>query len=145
MDRKKFIGITGGTIILIGTTSYLLSDKSNLVRADLKPTDDKNKTLKPDEKEILFLASLAPSGHNTQPWFIQYLEPYHWIIGNDKSKWIPAVDPTQRETILSIGAFMQNLEYAASSFGYTCDWNSIYLEIGLFKKLSKTSFTTPTR
>jgi hypothetical protein len=133
MNRKKFIGIVGGTVITVGTTSYLLSDKSNLVRADVKPADDstkptlrdRNKTLKPDEKEILFLASLAPSGHNTQPWFVQYLEPYHWMIGNDKSKWLPAVDPTQRETILSIGAFIQNLEYAAGSFGYACDWNLI--------------------
>jgi len=123
MNRKRFISIAGGTILLVGTTSYLLSDKSNLVRADLKPTDDKNKTIKLDEKEILFLASLAPSGHNTQPWFVQYLEPYHWIIGNNKSKWLPAVDLTQRETILSIGAFIQNLEYAAGSFGYICDWN----------------------
>jgi hypothetical protein len=81
MNRKKFIGIVGGTVITVGTTSYLLSDKSNLVRADVKPADDstkptlrdRNKTLKPDEKEILFLASLAPSGHNTQPWFVQYL------------------------------------------------------------------------
>ncbi len=148
MDRKKFIGITGGTIILVGTTSYLLSDKSNLFRADLKHTEDKNKTLKLDEKEILFLASLAPSGHNTQPWFVQYLEPYHWIIGNDKSKWLPAVDPTQRETILSIGAFMQNLEYAASSFGYACDWSLLattnqderVMEVKLVKKESKNAF-----
>nr|WP_236579558.1 hypothetical protein [Pseudanabaena sp. lw0831] len=81
-----------------------------------------NATFKPDENEILHLASLAPSGHNTQPWFVQYLEPYNWIIGNDKSKWLPAVDPTQRETILSIGAFIQNLEYAASSMGYICHW-----------------------
>ena len=122
MNREQFIGIAGGTIIAAVTTSYLLSDKSNLSRADIKPTDDLNKTLKPDEKEILFLASLAPSGHNTQPWLVQYLAPYHWIIGNDRSKWLPAVDPTQRETILSIGAFLQNLEYAASSFGYACDW-----------------------
>lgn len=131
MNRKKFIGIGCGAAITVVTTSYLLSDKSNLVRADIKPADDSTKPtlrdhkqpLKPDEKEILFLASLAPSGHNTQPWFVQYIEPYHWIIGNDKSKWLPAVDPTQRETILSIGAFIQNLEYAADSFGYACDWN----------------------
>jgi hypothetical protein len=77
MNRKKFISIGSGIVIAIITTSYLLSDKSNLVRADIKPADDNNKTLKPDEKEILFLASLAPSGHNTQPWFVQYLEPYH--------------------------------------------------------------------
>lgn len=148
MNRKRFISIVGGTTILVGATSYLLSDKSNLVRADLKPKDDKNKTLKPDEKEILFLASLAPSGHNTQPWFVQYLEPYHWIIGNDQSKWLPAVDPTQRETILSIGAFMQNLEYAAGSFGYVCDWNLLattnqdkqVMEVKLIKEASKNAF-----
>ena len=102
MNKRKFIGIVGGTIIATGIIAYLLSDRSNLIRADLKQTEDNNKTLKPDEKEILFLASLAPSGHNTQPWLVQYLAPFHWIIGNDKSKWLPAVDPTQRETILSL-------------------------------------------
>jgi hypothetical protein len=156
MNRKKFIGITGGTVIAVGTTSYLLSDKSNLVRADIKLVDDstkrmlrdRNKTPKPDEKEILFLASLAPSGHNTQPWFVQYLEPYHWIIGNDKSKWLPAVDPTQRETMLSIGAFIQNLEYASVFFGYACDWTLLattnqserVMEVKLIKEQSKNPF-----
>ena len=108
MNRKNFISIAGGTIIATVTTSYLLSDKRNLLRTDIKTANNNKETLKPDEKEILFLASLAPSGHNTQPWFVQYLEPYHWIIGNDKSKWLPAVDPTQRETILSIGTVIQN-------------------------------------
>ena len=41
---------------------------------------------------------------------------------NDKSKWLPAVDPTQRETILSIGTFLQNLEYAANNLGYQCQF-----------------------
>jgi hypothetical protein len=150
MNRKKFIGIASGIMITAGTTSYLLSDKSNLVRADINPAGDNKKTLRPDEKEILFLASLAPSGHNTQPWFVQYLEPYHWIIGNDKSKWLPAVDPTQRETILSIGAFIQNLEYAASAFDYGCNWTLLattnqderVIEVKLIKKESKNAFET---
>jgi hypothetical protein len=148
MNRKKFISIAGGTIIVTVTTSYLLSDKRNLLRTDIKPANDNKETLKPDEKEILFLASLAPSGHNTQPWFVQYVEPYHWIIGNDKSKWLPAVDPTQRETILSIGTFIQNLEYAASSFGYDCQWNLLaktnqderVMEVKLKKKELKNAF-----
>ena len=75
MNREQFIGIAGGTIIAAVTTAYLLSDKSNLSRANLNPADDCTETLQPDEKEILLLASLAPSGHNTQPWFVQYLEP----------------------------------------------------------------------
>ena len=148
MNRRKFFGIAGGTVAAIGATGYLLSDKSNLSRADLKTVDNSITTLSPDEKEILFLASLAPSGHNTQPWFVQYLAPFHWIIGNDKSKWLPAVDPNQRETMLSIGAFLQNLEYAAASFGYVCDWNLLaatnqderVMEVKLFKKAAKNSF-----
>lgn len=148
MNRRKFISITGAMIVAVGAGGYSLSDKSNLSREDLKTLDVTNQLLKPYENEILFLASLAPSGHNTQPWFVQYLEPYHWIIGNDKSKWLPAVDPNQRETILSIGTFVQNLELAADSFGYVCDWNLLaktnqdeqILEVKLNKKESKNSF-----
>jgi len=120
MNRRKYLGIAGGLISIGGITYYLSSDKENFTRAEAKQDDKGTIAMRPDEKEILFVASLAPSGHNTQPWFVKYIEPYHWIIGNDKSKWLPAVDPTQRETILSIGAFVQNLEYAANSLGYAC-------------------------
>jgi hypothetical protein len=123
MNRKQFIGITAGSIIVAGITYYTSSDKHNFVRADLQKNESNSIPFKPDEREILTLASLAPSGHNTQPWFVKYLEPYHWVIGNDKKKWLPAVDPTQRETILSIGAFLQNLEYAANHSGYSCEFN----------------------
>ena len=140
----------GGSIVTTVATGYLLSDKSNLLRNDIKLIDSKNVILKPDETEILHLASLASSAHNAQPWFVQYLEPYSWIIGNDKSKWLPAVDPTQRETILSIGTFIQNLEYAASAFGYICHWNLLaktnqdeqVLSVKLNKIESKNPFDT---
>ena len=118
MNRKQFLGVAGGTVLVVAGGYYLQSDKSNFVRGDFKENFPEKIPLTADEGNILFLASLAPSGHNTQPWFVQYIEPYHWIIGNDKSKWLPGVDPTQRETILSIGAFTQNLEYAASNLGY---------------------------
>jgi hypothetical protein len=123
MNRRKFLGLAGGAIVIAGVTYYVLSDKNNFTRADILQTNGSKIVMLPDEREILFLASLAPSGHNTQPWFVQYIEPCHWIIGNDKTKWLPAVDPTQRETILSIGAFLQNLEYAAGNLGYTCQFN----------------------
>jgi len=109
MKRRKFLTLAGTTFIIAGVTYYFLSDKSNFVRADSKPTKKTKIPLQPDEKGILFLASLAPSGHNTQPWFVKYIEPYHFVIGNDKSRWLPGVDPTQRETILSTGAFSMRL------------------------------------
>jgi hypothetical protein len=123
MKRRKFLTLAGTTIVIAGVTYYSLSDKSNFARADSKLTETSKIPLQPDEREILFLASLAPSGHNTQPWFVEYIESYHWLISNDKSRWLPGVDPTQRETILSIGAFLQNLEYAANNLGYNCQFN----------------------
>ncbi len=150
MKKRKFIGITVGSTFATGAIAYLFSDKRNFSRADIKLTDDRDLTLKPDEQAILYLASLAPSGHNTQPWFVQYLEPYHWIIGNDRAKWLPAVDPTQRETMLSIGAFIQNLEYAAGDLGYICDWTLLaatnqddrVMAVKLSKALSAKAFDT---
>lgn len=150
MNRRSFIGIVGGAALAVGTAAYSLSDKHSLVRDDVKAAVENVGMLLPDEKEILFLASLAPSGHNTQPWLVQYIELYHWIIANDKTRWLPAVDPTQRETILSIGAFLQNLEYAAGAFGYTCAWNLLaatnqderVMEVKLTKTGAKSDFDT---
>jgi len=143
MNRRSFIGIACGSAFAVGTAAYSFSDRHSLVRDDIKAAVESVGMLLPDEREILYLASLAPSGHNTQPWFVEYVEPYHWIIANDKTRWLPAVDPTQRETILSIGAFLQNLEYAASSFGYTCTWNLLATtnqdERVMEVKLTKTS------
>ena len=72
-----------------------------------------------DKLEILRLASLAPNGHNTQPWTVTIVEPNRWIIGTDAARWLPAVDPENREMLLSIGAFLENLVLAAESVGYT--------------------------
>ncbi len=123
MNRRNFITLTGATFVVAGGAYYLSTDKSNFLRTDIKDVSLRRIPLNKDERVILELASLAPSGHNTQPWFVKYIEPYHWIIGNEKTRWLLGVDPTQRETILSIGAFLQNLEFAASNFGYDCQFN----------------------
>lgn len=123
MKRRTFLILGGTTIVIAGVTCYLLSDTKNFVRENIIPNDTTHLKLLPNEKAILTAASLAPSGHNTQPWFIQYIEPFHWIIGNDKNRWLPEVDPTKRETILSIGAFIQNLEFTANNLGYNCQFS----------------------
>jgi hypothetical protein len=152
MNRRRFLGITAATIFIAGGATYFLSDKKNFERSDI-PDDRSNKfVFQRDEKEILYLASLAPSGHNTQPWQIKYIEPYHWIICNDKTKWLQAVDQTQRETILSIGAFIQNLELAANNAGYSCQFNLLavtnqdenILEVRLQKNPSATKYDIST-
>jgi len=150
MNRRKFLTIAGASVAVAAGTAYLVSDRKPFLRSDIDEHNNYKSTLLPEEKEILYLASLAPSGHNTQPWIIKHINPYHWIIANDKSKWLPAVDPAQRETILSIGAFIQNIEYAAGNLGYSCDFTMLassnrdedIMEVNLRKTNNKLVFDT---
>ena len=96
MNRRNFIAVAAGTVVLAASSYYLSTDKRNFVRGDSRINTSGKIPLTDDERIILYLASLAPSGHNTQPWLVKYIEPYHWIIGNDKTKWLPAANPEQR-------------------------------------------------
>ena len=123
MNRRNFLKFSGRGIILLGGLS-MLHACSGIKRDDFPQSNEEKtsiKGLEKEEMEILHLASLAPSGHNTQPWTVQVVEPRHWIIGSDKKRWLPAVDPNNRELLLGIGAFIENLVTAAGTFGYKAD------------------------
>jgi hypothetical protein len=123
MNRRNFLKYAGEGTFLLGGMS-LINSCGGLKRSDLASTKDKEesiKALEKDEMEILSLASLAASSHNTQPWTVKVVEPKHWMIGSDKRRWLPAVDPESRELLLSIGAFIENLSIAAGTLGYQVD------------------------
>jgi hypothetical protein len=120
MRRREFLGtiLAGG--LAIGTGS-LISACKGITRSDLQPPGGSLETIPGlDETDvaILYHASLAPNGHNSQPWFVKVMEPKNWIIGIDPRGRLPAVDPTNREALLSIGAFIENLSIAAGAFGF---------------------------
>jgi hypothetical protein len=119
--RRDFMKMTGGAILMASIPG--LYGFGGIVRSDLKDDnlDQLAKLLSRDEYEILGLASLAPSGHNAQPWTIRVIEPGRWILGSSKQRWLPGVDPSNRELMLSIGAFLKNLELAAGIKGYSVD------------------------
>jgi hypothetical protein len=70
---------------------------------------------------MLTYAALAPSGHNTQPWAVRVVSADKWIVAADPHRRLPAVDPQNREVLLSIGAFVENLDTAAGAAGFACD------------------------
>jgi len=74
--------------------------------------------LDPDEATILYYASLAPSGHNAQPWRVRVAERFHWSVESDLGRSLAATDPENREMTLSLGAFVENLAAAAGALGY---------------------------
>ncbi|WP_394844911.1 hypothetical protein LZC95_48680 [Pendulispora brunnea] len=70
---------------------------------------------------ILEIASLAPSSHNSQPWAVRVESPRRLSVLSVKERWLPAVDPNNREMLLSLGAFLENLTLAAAVHGLHAD------------------------
>jgi len=68
--------------------------------------------------QILGYASLAPSSHNTQPWRVKIISDSEFVIQFDSTRWLLKVDSDNRELLLSIGAFWENLCQAALAFGF---------------------------
>lgn len=71
----------------------------------------------PDIKKLILCATMAPSGHNTQPWKFSTQENTI-CIHPDFSRRLPVVDPDDRELYISLGAALENLITAAQYEGY---------------------------
>ena len=123
-DRREFLktGLAAGT--LLTGAGALFASCSAVTRADLPvapASDPAIAGLDRRRLSILHHASLAPSGHNSQPWRVTIENADRWIIGADPARRLPAVDPANREVMLSLGAFAENLSLAAGTFGLTAD------------------------
>lgn len=61
-------------------------------------------------------AILAPSSHNTQPWFFE-LSDKRIALYADRTRALPANDPDDRELFISCGAALFNIRVAAANAG----------------------------
>lgn len=71
----------------------------------------------PDIKKMITYASMAPSGHNTQPWKFQ-TEGHYIKLLPDYSKTLPVADADHHELFISLGCALENLVLAAKELGY---------------------------
>lgn len=67
--------------------------------------------------EIIRYATLAPSGHNTQPWRFR-IDKQSIAILPDLSRRTPVVDPDDHHLFVSLGCAAENLLQAAKAFGF---------------------------
>lgn len=121
MKRREFItkGVAVGAMALgAGTLLGACSRNLRMEKMHTRVMTDPIRYLTPDAYQILEYASLAPSGHNSQPWAVTLLNETEWLIASDKKRWLPSVDAMNREVMLSLGAFIENLVIAASAFGF---------------------------
>jgi len=128
INRRSFLKRTLAAGSLSVGTGSLLSACSSFRRADL-PDQDLSKPisaqLDPISGAILYHASLAPSSHNAQPWFVRIVQKNEWVIGLDPQRRLSEVDPDNREALLSIGAFAENLALAAGTYGFQAEMEII--------------------
>lgn len=68
-------------------------------------------------REIVRCATLAPSGHNTQPWHFRISGRVVEILP-DSSRRTPVVDPDDHHLFVSLGCALENLVQAARAFGF---------------------------
>lgn len=116
ITRKDFVktGIAAGGFVLAGEIISI-----NNIFVTVFAEEKKNTPAGVSERAMRILgnASHAPSGHNTQPWTVKIISESEWIIGWDKSRSLPAVDPGNRELLLSIGTFCEAIKIAAKNEG----------------------------
>jgi hypothetical protein len=121
INRRKFLqrlAIAGSTV----TVGYVLYEYQPWLNYDRQA----NYTWKPLVKdaampvpmlELVRAATLAASGHNTQPW--QFAIDKNAIeIHPDYRRRLPVVDPIDRELWMSLGCALENLLIAARADGY---------------------------
>jgi hypothetical protein len=70
---------------------------------------------------VLHHAAMAPSGHNSQPWRVVIHGDDRWTVRVDPDRTLPAVDPDGRESMLSVGAFLETLAIASAAAGRPAD------------------------
>ncbi len=76
---------------------------------------DRNTHLADSLKDMLQIARLAPSVHNSQPWNVK-LQDNELQISIDKQHALREGDPTGRQTYISLGIFYEALLLAAAKF-----------------------------
>jgi nitroreductase len=130
MERREFItkSMVAGSLILSG--GLLGSSCKGDLRSELMNSQmdsiinfDQIQHMNQETYKILYYASLAPSGHNSQPWSVRLLSTTEWIIESDMNRRLSIVDADNREVMLSIGAFIENLVIAAGVFGFDAHVN----------------------
>jgi hypothetical protein len=122
MQRRQIL-IAGGSVAAVGLGAAWLGirqmgsqsaadEAAAIMRAALQA--------KPEMRDLVRYATLAPNGHNTQPWRFA-ITPGQIIIRPDLSRRTPVVDPDNHHIFVSLGCAAENLALAAAARGHRGD------------------------
>jgi len=120
MNRRKFLSLTGGGII-VAATATVGTIASRSPAAALAPWDQAGVVYDEPRKRALSYAILAPNPHNRQPWMVDLSQPDTVILTVDTNRLLPHTDPFSRQITIGLGCFLEVMTMAAAEDGYAVD------------------------
>ena len=124
--RRVTLAITGAVVgvVALGLVG-ILAVGGLLVPARYLDSWDRSAYERFDDPRLQLVAHgiLAPSGHNMQPWIVRLDadDPHAFDIYVDAERLTPAVDPLARQTLVSVGTFLEYLRVAGDRLGWSVD------------------------
>jgi nitroreductase len=122
MNRRHIL-IGGGSLIALGTGATVAAAARMGSAADYADATKAMRAVlsaQPEARELVRYATLAPNGHNTQPWRFE-LAPGRIVIHADFTRRTPVVDPDDHHLFVSLGCAAENLALAAAARGHRGD------------------------
>ena len=118
MNRRHLL-IGAGTAIVVGGGATLLTLSGMGSSSDYAATIAPLRTPLADPagpRDLIRYATLAPNGHNTQPWRFRVGDKRIDILP-DFSRRTPVVDPDDHHVFVSLGCVAENLSLASAARG----------------------------
>ncbi|WP_417621049.1 Acg family FMN-binding oxidoreductase [Parasphingorhabdus sp.] len=118
MNRRNFL-IGGGSLIAAGGVAAAIGVKQTGSMQDYEKAAANLReplALQPDDHELIRYATLAASGHNTQPWKFRVQKSSIEILP-DYSRRTVVVDPDDHHLFASLGCAAENLMISGAATG----------------------------
>ncbi|MEP7243897.1 MAG: Tat pathway signal protein [Gammaproteobacteria bacterium] len=119
MNRRQIL--TGGvSLAVLGTVTAYVASRQMGSSSDYNDAAESMRSLlsaQPEARDLIRFATLAPNGHNTQPWRFAIAQRRITILP-DFSRRTPVVDPDDHHIFASLGCAAENLALAAAARGH---------------------------
>ncbi|MGV1914250.1 Acg family FMN-binding oxidoreductase [Rhizobium sp. 22-785-1] len=118
MNRRQILIGTGAATLALAGASYAEWRQMGSLEAYEKSVAAMRSPFaaRPETRELIRAATLAPSGHNTQPWVFS-AEADAIRIHPDLSRRTPIVDPDDHHLFVSLGCAAENLAITGNAMG----------------------------